>query len=171
MPPLHLRCSYLYYPVEMSYSLPPISFALFLISFPHFPLSVSLKFVLNRWISGRLLTFTSEALLSTDRQSVCLKASRTQRSIFHVNVEACVSRSLMASLALVVSLSMSAFFVCLCVCVCVCVCANLVVLKLWSGSQSPWQAPMLGSWGVCVIAISICFKCWPVTSPLQRYSS
>lgn len=147
MPPLCLSLSYLYYSVEMSSSPSPISLPLFLLSASS--LSVFLIFFfLNRWISGRLLTFTSEALLSTDRQFVCLKASRTQRSIFCVNVWACVSRSLLASLALAVRTS-------------------LAVLKLWSKSRAPWQAPMLGSRGACVIAISIRFKCWPITSPPQ----
>lgn len=103
MPPRCLTPSYLYYSVEMSSSRSPISFWLFL------PPASSLYVffhVLNRWISGRLLTFTSEALLSTDRQFVCLKASRTQRSIFCVNVWAGVPRSLSASAA---SLSMSLF--------------------------------------------------------------
>lgn len=50
-----------------------------------------------------------------------------------------------------------------------CVCVTLVVFKL--RFRSPWQAPMLGSQGVCVIAISLYFPCCPVTSPPQQSCS
>lgn len=156
MPPLCLSRSYLYYSVQMS------SFALsyFILTFSSSRIffSLALSFF-NIWISGWLLILTSEAPLSADRQFVCLKASSTQRSIFCVKVWACVSHSLWASFASASCLGMPAL----------CVCVTLVVFKL--RFRSPWQAPMLGSQGVCVIAISICFLCCPVTSPPQRSCS
>lgn len=156
MPPLCLSRSYLYYSVQMS------SFALsyFILTFSSSRIffSLALSFF-NIWISGWLLILTSEAPLSADRQFVCLKASRTQRSIFCVKVWACVSHLLWASFASASCLGMPAL----------CVCVTLVVFKL--RFRSPWQAPMLGSQGVCVIAISIYFPCCPVTSPPQQSCS
>lgn len=93
------------------------------------------------------------------RQTICLSESQQYSEIHFLceGVSLCISFALSFLCFGVVSRYACA------------VCVTLVVFKL--RFRSPWQAPMLGSQGVCVIAISICFLCCPVTSPPQRSCS